>query len=356
MIKDIDKRMDFSSQLSEKNIDIYSAEEEVFTAHGMTKPQFEGDMYRRMPTEVAESLSPGIVEMHRQAAGGRIRFVTDSEYIGIHARIHNAWRISNMPLSSTGGFDLYRIENGAERHIKAFIPPTDVTDDFVGEIKLGEKKKCEYILYFPIFAGVYSLDIILKEGALLEKSAGYKYSTPVVYYGSSITNGACVSRSGIAYSAIIAQKLGCDFINLGFSGSAKAEREMAEYIASLDMSVFVYDYDYNAENYEELEAHHEAMFKFIREKRPQLPIICVSKPDYSYDPEENEKRLQCILRTVNNSKARGDKNVYFISGNSFFDEFPLRDYAFVDGCHPNDIGNWCMANVIGKKIEEILNS
>ena len=96
------------------------------------------------------------------------------------------------------------------------------------------------------------------------------------------------------------------------------------------------------------------MFKIIREKNPDLPIICVSKPDYSYDPTNNEPRLQCIKRTVDNAIAKGDKNVYFISGNSFFDEFPLRDYAFVDCCHPNDIGNWCMANVIGKKIKEIL--
>ena len=96
------------------------------------------------------------------------------------------------------------------------------------------------------------------------------------------------------------------------------------------------------------------MFQIIREKQPKLPIICVSKPDYSYDPEENEKRLQCILRTVNNAKAKGDKNVYFISGNSFFDELPVRDYAFVDGCHPNDIGQLCMANVIGKKVKELL--
>lgn len=354
MIKDIDKRMDFSAKLSEKNIDIYSAEDEIFTAHGMTKPQFEGDMYRRMPTEVAEKVNKGVMEMHRQAAGGRIRFVTDSDYIGIHAKIHNAWRISNMPLSSTGGFDLYRIENGTECHVKPFIPPTDVTDDFVGEIKLTGRKKYEYVLYFPIFAGVYSLDIILREGSILEKSSGYKYATPVVYYGSSITNGGCVSRAGISYPAIISQKLGCDFVNLGFSGSAKGEKEIAEYIASLDMSVFVYDYDYNAESLEELEEHHEDMFKIIREKQPDLPIICVSRPDYSYSPEECEERLQCILRTVNNAKARGDENVYFISGNSFFDEYPLRDYAFVDGCHPNDIGNWCMANVIGKKVAELL--
>lgn len=354
MINDIDKRLHFSSQLEEKNIDIYNAMDSVFSAHGMTKPQFDGDVYRRMPTEVAEKLGTGIMETHRQAAGGRIRFATDSDYIGIHVKINNPWRISNMPLSGTGGFDLYRTENEKEKHIRAFIPPADVADEFSSEWNISEKKMYEYTLYFPIFSTIESLDIILKKGAILEKASGYKHPKPVVFYGSSITHGGCVSRPGISYPAIISQNLDCDFLNLGFCGNAKAQPEIAEYIASLDMSIFVYDYDYNAESYEELEAHHEKMFNIIREKRPDLPIICVSKPDYSYDAQASEQRLQCILRTVNNAKANGDKNVYFISGNTFFVEYPLRDYAFVDGCHPNDIGNWCMANVIGKKIKELL--
>lgn len=354
MVKDVDKRLVFSSELTEKDIDIYSALDDRFTAYGITKPQKDGELYYRLPKEVAKTVSESVLSIHSQTAGGRIRFATDSDYIAIHAKMDNPWKLANMPLSSTAGFDLYRTEDGIQKHIKAFIPSPDIVDEFSAEFKLTEKKMYEYTLYLPIFAGIYELDIVLKKGASLKKASGYKYKTPVVFYGSSITHGACVSRPGIAYSSIISQKLDCDYLNLGFCGSAKAEKEMAEYIASLDMSVFVYDYDYNAESYEELDAHHEKMFKIIREKQPELPIICVSKPDYSYDPVENEKRLKCILRTVNNSIANGDKNVYFVSGNSFFDELPVREYAFVDGCHPNDIGNWCMASVIGKKVKELL--
>lgn len=354
MIKDIDKRMHFVSQLAEPEAEIHNALEEVFSAHGVTKPQFDGDFYRRMPTQVAESVSQGVKELHTQGSGGRIRFCTDSEYIGIHAVLDNPWHISNMALAGTGGFDLYRKENGKQTHIKAFIPPPEVEDEFCFECYLPEKKMYEYTLYFPIFARVKSLDILVKKGASIEKAPDYKYPKPVVYYGSSITHGGCVSRAGIAYSAIISQQLDCDYVNLGFSGNAKGETEMAQYIASLDMSVFVYDYDYNSD-YEELCANHEKMFKIIREKQPNLPIICVSKPDYSYDPVNNEPRLACIKKTVDNAVASGDKNVYFISGNTFFDEFPLREYAFVDGCHPNDIGNWCMATVIGKKVKELLD-
>ena len=86
MIKDIDKRMHFTSQLAEKNAEVHNATEAVFTAHGMTKPQFDGDFYRRMPTEVAETVSQGIKELHTQAAGGRIRFRTDSEFVENIAR------------------------------------------------------------------------------------------------------------------------------------------------------------------------------------------------------------------------------------------------------------------------------
>ena len=117
------------------------------------------------------------------------------------------------------------------------------------------------------------------------------------------------------------------------------------------MSVFVYDYDHNAPNIEHLENTHEKMFKAIRGKNPDLPIICVSKPDKTSDWE---KRREIIRKTVENAIAAGDKNVYFIDGQSFSALCDEPDAITVDGCHPNDLGFAMMGKVIGDMIEKVL--
>ena len=112
----------------------------------------------------------------------------------------------------------------------------------------------------------------------------------MVFYGHSITQGACATRPGNAYPSILSRKYGFDFINLGFSGSAKGEDAMAEYIASLDMGAFVYDYDHNAPNAEQLLKTHEKMFKTIRKAHPSMPIVIMSTT--TNEPFINEVALR----------------------------------------------------------------
>ena len=140
-----------------------------------------------------------------------------------------------------------------------------------------------------------------------------------------------------------------DHINLGFSGSARAQVEIAEYIAKLDMSIFVYDYDYNADDPEFLEATHERMFKTVREKHPDVPIIMMSRPKFCLDGEEL-KRVEIIKKTYENAKSRGDKNVYFIDGRDLCKY--CGDEGLVDNIHPTDHGFASMARVLGDLIEE----
>ena len=135
--------------------------------------------------------------------------------------------------------------------------------------------------------------------------------------------------------------LDTDYINLGFSGNAKAEDEIADYIAGLDMSVFVYDYDHNAPTVEHLAATHEKLFRKFREKHPETPVIMMSRPKYHLTDEE-EKRLAVVRKTYENAAASGDKNVYLLTGPEMFDEFSV-ECATVDNCHPNDSGFICMA-------------
>ena len=141
-----------------------------------------------------------------------------------------------------------------------------------------------------------------------------------------------------------------NYLNLGFSEGALGEDEIAEYIAKLPMSLFVYDYDYNAPSVEHLRATHEKMFLTIRRAQPNLPIIMMPRPKYDrFTPAERE-RAAIIKATYENAIARGDKNVYFLTSTELMAE--ARYDGLSDTCHPNPIGFRSMAKAVGDLIEK----
>ena len=248
--------------------------------------------------------------------------------------------------------DFYENIDGEDIYINSFMPPYDMKDGYEAKRDTALNGEADITVHMPLYSRVQSFEIGLKAGSTLKPASGYKYDVPVVYYGSSITQGGCASRPGMAYQNIISRELDCDHINLGFSGSAKAEDVIAEYIAGLKMSVFVYDYDHNTPSIEHLQNTHEKMFKTIREKQPDLPIIMVSAPTGNPD-ETMKKRRDIIKQTYLNAVANGDKNVWFIDGSEMM-KFPGGNEATVDHCHPTDLGFRRMADVIGATVKEIL--
>ena len=193
----------------------------------------------------------------------------------------------------------------------------------------------------------------LDEVSSLGRAPDYKYEKPIVYYGSSITNGAVCSRPGLTYEAIITRRFDINHVNLGFGGSARAEESMARYIASLDMSIFVYDYDHNAPTVKHLEATHSALFDTVRAAHPNVPVIMISRPT-AVRTEDTEARLAVIRATYERAIRSGDTNVYLIDGGEFFDGIG-NDWS-MDNIHPTDHGFRLMANKIGDVIGEILEN
>ncbi len=354
-IENIDKNFIVNTELSRSDVTVYDVCDAPFTVHGLIKPKDENDRFRRMPEDIAGTVSEGVLCLHANTTGGRVRFRTDAEYIAISAKMpsRRIGRMSHFTLVGSSGFDLYTEIDGKQHFIKSFVPPYDVTDGYSYEFIIPDSEMREYTLNFPLYSDVSRLYIILNSDAKIELSREYRVKTPVVYYGSSITQGGCASRPGNSYQNIISRMLDCDYINLGFSGKARGEVEMAEYISKLDMSAFVYDYDHNAPTTEHLAETHKRMFDIIRKAKPDIPIICVSRPVGNRYEQPDEWR-EIILETVNEAKNAGDNNVYFVDGGDFGKLTYASDSITVDGCHPNDLGFACMAELIGKTLMEVL--
>lgn len=344
-ISDIDKNFKLQTSIDKKDIRFVSALCDPISLHGVF---YENGAFRRMPENIAKSVSDGVYCLHTNCAGGRVRFKTDSPYVALACKMGAVGRMPHFALTGSAGFDLYENTDGKETYLASFIPNFTGENGYERVVELGQKRMRELTVNFPLYSDVKELYIGISEDSALERAREYTITTPVVFYGSSITQGGCASRPGNSYQAALSRRFDFDYINLGFSGNAKAEDEIIEYISGLDMSVFVYDYDHNAPTLEHLERTHEKMFLKIREKNPELPIVMMPRPKFIPTDEERQ-RHKIIEATYNNAIAEGDKNVYFISGRELM-KLAEND-GTVDNCHPNDLGFASMARALGALIE-----
>lgn len=347
-IGEIDKNFEVCCQIQKNDMVLYHALEAPFQIYGLLH---DGERFRRMQKTVAESVSAGVAELSANTAGGRLRLVTDSPYVVLSAQMDGIVKMSHMPLTGSTGFDLYADDGTGEKYYGTFVPPFDIEKGYDSEIRLPGKKMRSITIHFPLYCNVKYLHIGLSDTAVLQEAAGYKYQKPVVYYGSSITQGGCASRPGNSYQSFISRSLDVDHINLGFSGNAKAEEEMIRYISELEMSVFVCDYDHNAPDVEHLQKTHLPLYRIFRSAQPTTPIIFISAP-VTTNERDCKRRRSVIYETYDIAKSEGDVNVAFIDGETLYDG--ESSSCTVDNTHPNDLGFYRMAKRIEKEISAFL--
>ncbi|MBQ4559255.1 MAG: hypothetical protein IJA54_02870 [Tyzzerella sp.] len=341
----IDSNFKVQTNLKEQDIQFYNVNCASFQVCGVF---YENGKFRRMPEIVAKNVSDGVFCLHVHAAGGRVRFKTDSSYVAIHAKMSNIGKMPHFALTGSAGFDLY----ANNHYISTFVVPFDINDGYESIIHFQSNKMREITINFPLYSSVDELYVGISDQAELYAPEPYRVKEPIVYYGSSITQGGCASRPGMSYESIVSRRLNADFINLGFSGNAKGEDKIGEYISGLKMSCFVYDYDHNAPSVEHLKNTHEKMFKRIRRNNPNIPIVIMSRPKFDLT-EDEMLRLDVIKTTYKNAVENGDKNVYLIEGRTLMEM--AGDEGTVDNCHPNDFGFASMAKVVGDVLAKILN-
>lgn len=322
-----------------------------FTVYGLLWDEKLG--YVRMPQKIAKAANPTVEGLNKNTAGGRVRFSTDSPVIAVKCKINGSWRMTHMSDIGTSGFDLYEVVDGKQKFIGSILPPRETVAEYSGVITLPQSGVRDLILDMPLFTGLGELLVGIQKGSVLTDGGSYKYRRPMVFYGSSITHGACASRPGNLYEGMISRRFNADYVCLGYSGGAHAEPVVMDYISKLDMSIFIYDYDHNSSSPEELESTHYNGYKTIREKNPYLPIIMASRPDYDKPGVDGKAYRDIIAKTYEKAVANGDKNVYFVDGEKEFGSFVADGYT-VDTVHPNDLGFAVMARKFGDMIAKIL--
>jgi len=333
------------------------------TLYGLL-PQ-EGAPYARMDLTTAEEIAgsttfskTSVYSHARESAGGRIRFTTTSSYIALQAEfpLYANDYATGMGLGKYG-FDVYveNTETGSYEYYGTLgpekAPSANAVWGYEDIVEFDDESPRNVMIYFPITNEVSKVYVGLKDSSyVVDSETEYNGAAPIVYYGSSITQGGMSTKPGNTYVNTIGRMLNYDYVNLGVWGSCKAETAFANYIANLQMSAFVFDYDHNESDATVLANKHYAFYQIVREKHPNIPIIFVTRPDSQTSGLHLETKA-VIQESYNQAVAAGDNKVYFIDGESFFDY----DAAYLhDGVHPTDEGQAKMAEVIGAKLAEVL--
>ena len=324
--------------------EFYSVDQVPFVIYGVMKDE-KG--YIRIPQSVANATNEGVAGLTRCTAGGIIRFSTNSTKLALKGNHVCGGVMPHMAALGSNGFAVYE-DDYFLCSFQPKIPPSTI----------GEEKNLPYdntrvtpdgfhdiTIYMPLYGAYNDVMIKVEDGAEIRPpKKSFRNEKPVVFYGSSITQGGCASTPSMGFTNIISRDMNLYCLNLGFSGSARGEDAIVDYMKNLDMSVYVLDYDHNAPTPEHLEATHEKVYKAVREAHPDIPIIIASSiPVRGWSREAQAARREIIFNTYKKAVEAGDKNVYFLNGEEFFSKEIPFDNATVDGCHPNDVGMLMMA-------------
>ncbi|HAN21958.1 MAG: hypothetical protein A2Y15_05725 [Clostridiales bacterium GWF2_36_10] len=318
----------------------------LFSIGGIVHPNKNNGEYYRLDATKKEIYSSANSSLAHCTAGAQVRFCTDADSVKIKIKLRFALTgMNHFTNRGVYGIDAY-IGTGNNRHYVGAQMQTFADSSSYNEGVLNLPKGInEVLINLPLYGGVSKLVVGFPVNSKTVKPLNRTIEKPIAFYGSSITQGGCVSRPGNMYSNILCRALDADCMNLGFSGSAMGEQSIAEYIGSRKISAFVMDYDYNSPTADSLMETHSAFFKTVRKAHPEIPVIMVTHPYYAAVTEGDIKRKNIIIATYEAALADGDRNVYFVDSEDFF-PLEMRDLYAVDNLHPNDLGQFMMAKAI----------
>jgi hypothetical protein len=300
--------------------------------------------YDRLPARAEGVVRSAVWNLSRHSAGLCVRFVTDAPALRARWTLTSArLAMPHMPATGVSGLDLYvRSLKEGRWHWLAVGQPTQSPTNTVQLVQGLADGRREFLLYLPLYNGVTSVEVGIPKGRALAKGPARPAGRqkPVVFYGTSITQGGCASRPGMVHTAILGRRLGRPVINLGFSGNGRMEPEVARLLAELDPAVYVIDCLPNM-SAREVEERTEPLVRTLRKARPQAPILLVEDRTYANAAvleaprRRNAEGRAALRKAYDRLKAAGVEGVYYLRGDQLLGD---DGEATVDGSHPTDLG------------------
>jgi hypothetical protein len=299
--------------------------------------------YDRLPGKAEGVVRAPVWNLSRHSAGLCVRFVTDATTISARWTLTSATlAMVHMPATGVSGLDLYVRDAKTNRwRWVAVGRPTAQTSTAALATGIPEGKR-EYLLYLPLYNGVSSVEIGLPKKASLWKAASRpeKRTKPIVFYGTSITQGGCASRPGMVHTAILGRHLDCPIINLGFSGNGRMEPEVTKLLAEIDAAVYVIDCLPNMVA-RDVSERTIPLVQELRKTRPETPIVLVEDRYYSSShllpsqKQRNDDNHAALKEAFEKLRKDGVKQLHYIPGADLLGD---DDEGTVDSSHPTDLG------------------
>ena len=297
--------------------------------------------YQRLPDSLENVSRKALWDLGKNSAGMAIRFRSNSTTIKAKWEVLNKFGMGHMTNIGVRGVDLYCMDEGKWYFAGSGTPRGKETEALlVKDMPIRER---EFMLYLPLYDGTVKVEIGIDSLATISAPQVNEpvRERPVVFYGTSILQGGCANRPGMAHTNILSRWLKRECINLGFSGNARLDYEIASVIASVeDASVIVLDFLPNV-TIDQLKERFLPFYKIIRETCPTTPILLVENPPFPngrFNAEivDHYTRENAIFKGYYKQlKKEGDKNVYYFSGEGMIGD---DGEATVDGSHFTDLG------------------
>jgi len=314
--------------------------------------------YDRLPARAEGVVRTPVWSLSHDSAGMCVRFTTDATNISARWTVRReTLAMSHMPASGVSGVDLYARLKGGRRWLGAARPEKSVTTEktLVSGL-MPEWREC--MLYFPLYNGIEKLEIGVPAEAKFEASAPRAGIKPIVFYGTSIVQGGCATRPGMAHTAILGRRLDWPVINLGFSGSALCEPEIADLLAELDPAVYVLDPLPNMRT-EWVEERLRPLVAKLRSAHPHTPIVLVEHAGPASAPfrasgSMGYRQSNASLRKVYEQlRKAGDRKLLYVQGDRYVG---TDGEGTVDGVHPTDLGFARMADALEPTLRRALRA
>lgn len=354
--KEIDRYMAISDVKDKDKLDWFDMKDtkEPFRVSGLYWFS-ENKGYCRVPEKwlpVLSEKAPGARYMAEDNAGGQIAFETDAERIVVDVELECPQLWDHSPATMEMGCDCYIAYEGEELHFGGVTRFDARKNSYVAEVLSGHPKKPkQVVINLPLYDPVESFKIGLPKDAYIKAPKPFAKESPIVVYGTSTTQGGCVSRPGILPTNVIGRRMNREILNFGFSGSGNGEPELAQILAEI-RNPAMYELEYENNACERIYTTLEPFLDILREKHPDTPVLVSSRvPVYKFSHIEERMRQyrdrrEYQRKTVERRRAEGDKNLYFLDGWKAFEGIRDPEDLYVDGIHPTDLGARAVADFL----------